>query len=267
MDRITHDSALPPDLHPSHPPRRATKVNRMAETDTVILAHATLTALTPLIPVPFVDTAIQNRIMRRMVRSLAETHHVRIGDNDVKTLVDDEGGKFFRGVAKSVVLAPFKFILKKTFMVLAGKYIVDLASASYHRGFLIDRAFHNGWCVPRGKVSPEALRRAIDTVMQSVPIVSSPVTRALRLGFESSQRLLLDAYHALKARLASGSIDNAIADAADSDGGLGGVIASLMQALTEVPRAHFDDLEAKLKRELFGDAAGDAIVVNEVEAT
>ncbi len=234
-------------------------------TEGVILTHATLAALTPLIPVPFVDTAARNRVMRRMVRSLAELHHLRIWDAEVKVLADEEGGGFVRGIAKGAVLAPFKFVLRKTFMVLAGKHIVDLASRSYHHGLLTDRAFAHRWCTPAGSRSPREVRQAIDAVLASEPVASSPVTRALRIGFDESQRAVFDAYATLSARFGGGSANAAIDDAVDDeDGGLLGVIAALQRALTDVPREHFDGLEAKLRAQLFGDSAASEITVHEV---
>ena len=232
-------------------------------TDGVILAHTTLAALTPLIPVPFVDTVVQNRVMRRMVRKLAELHHLRIWDPEVETLADEKGGNLFFGIAKGAVLAPIKRLLRKTFMFLAGKRIVDLASECYHRGFLVERAFANGWCAPHGKTSAKDLREAIDQVLAREPMAASPVTRALRLGFEGAQSTLFDVYTSLRERFGGGNVEQAIDDAAESDEGIGGVIASLYASLTEVPTAHFDELEGKLRRQLYGDSAGADITVSE----
>jgi hypothetical protein len=234
-------------------------------TDGVILTHATLAALTPLIPLPFVDTAARNRVMRRMVRSLAELHHLRIWDGEVQTLADEESGSFFKGIAKGAVLAPLKFILRKTFMFLAGKRIVDLASQSYHHGFLMDRVFAHRWCTPAGKHTPIEIRKAIDEVLANEPVASSPVTRALRIGFEESRSALFDAYTSLRARFSGGGVQAAIDGAAQDDRGLEGVIAALEHALTDVPREHFLDLERKLRIQLFGAGGEPEIIVREVE--
>lgn len=231
----------------------------------VVLSHATMAALTPLIPVPFVDTAARNYVMRRMVRSLATHHELSIWDEQVKTLADQKGGNFFVGIAKGAVLSPFKLVLRKTFMVLAGKHIVDLASQSYHHGYLVDHAFAQRWCAPRGRHSPTQVRAAVDKLVQSEPIASSPVTRALRVGFDGSQRALVDAYSALRARLSDGPVERAIDDVAGDGGGLAGVIASLSNALTAVPREHFEGLEGKLRRELFGDDVAAQITVKETK--
>lgn len=233
--------------------------------DGVILTHATLAALTPLIPLPFVDTAARDYVMRRMVRSLAELHHLRIWDAEVKTLAEEESSSWLKGAAKGVILAPFKFILRKTFLVLAGKRIVDLASRSYHHGFLLDRAFAQRWCAPAGPKRPEEVRAAIDAVLEAEPVASSPVTRAISVGFERSQSALFDVYSALRARVSGGEVDAALDDAATDTAGFAGVIASLQHALTDVPRDHFDDLERKLKHRLFGDDTS-AIEVSEVDA-
>ncbi len=234
--------------------------------DGVILKHALWTALTPLIPVPFVDGAAQNYVMRKMVRSLAELHHLRLWEPEVKVLADDEGGKLLVGLAKGAVLAPFKFFLRKTFMVLAGKRIVDLASRSYHHGFLLERAFARGFCAPAGRASPQALRRAIDEVLRAAPVATSPVTHALRRGLQSSQRGLADAYAALRARLVAGAGEADLEDAVRDEGGIAGVVAAVQHALGDVPREHFEDLERALERRLFGDAHAADIIVKETES-
>lgn len=231
--------------------------------DGVILTHTTLAALTPLIPVPFVDTAARNHVMRRLVRSLAELHHLRIWDAEVRTLADEPSSSLLKGIAKGAVLAPFKFLLRKTFMFLAGKHIVDLASRSYHFGFLMDRAFARRWCAPAGKHSPEAIRKAVDKVLEAEPVASSPVTRALRVGFTESQRALFDVYTSLRSRFSG--MESAVDRVASDDRGVASVIAALQHALTDVPKEHFDGLERKLARELFGTAGEPEILVREVE--
>lgn len=240
-------------------------MNEFPASPGVVLSHATLAALTPLIPVPFVDTVARNYVMRRMVRSLAARHELEIWDEQVKTLADEKGGHFLVGIAKGAVLSPFKLVLRKTFMVLAGKHIVDLASQSYHHGYLVEHAFRQKWCAPRGGHSPTRVRAAIDKLVESEPVASSPVTRALRVGFDGSQRALADVYASLRSRLSDAPVASAIEDAAGTDdGGLTGVVASLQHALTAVPREHFEELEQKLRRELFGDDLAAQISVKEI---
>jgi hypothetical protein len=83
-------------------------------------------------------------------------------------------------------------------------------------------------------------------------VASSPVTSALRVGFERSQAALADVYSALRSRLTGSgarseeTVSRAVDDAEAS--GLGGVVASLRHALLDVPREHFQKLETALAR-------------------
>jgi len=225
----------------------------------VILTHSVMVALTPLIPLPFVDKAVKGYLVRSMVRRLAAAHKLRLWDREVASLADDEVGKLLGGYAKGVVLLPLKFILRKTFLVLAGKSMVDLASKTYHRGWLLDHTFEQGWCAPAGPYSATRVRRAIDELVREVPIARSPVTRALRLGFDRSKDLVGGAVQTLRDKLATlqgrpveADVKRAIDDATnDGDSaGLSGIVAQLRRALTEVPQAHFDELAAKLADKL-----------------
>ncbi len=226
-------------------------------TDGVILTHTVLVALTPLIPLPFVDKAVKGYLMRGMFKRLATAHKLRLWDREVATLADDEVGRVLGGYAKGVVLMPLKLILRKTFLVLAGKSIVDLASRTYHRGWLLDHAFEQGWCAPAGPRSATQVRTAIDELLREVPIARSPVTRAFRLGFDRSRDLLGGAVQNLRDKLATlrgrpveADVKQALDDVTDDGGGLAAIVAQLRRAMTEVPEAHFDELAAKLAAKL-----------------
>jgi hypothetical protein len=222
----------------------------------VILTHVTLIGLTPFIPLPFVDDLVKGYLQRRMVRSLADGHGLRIWEEEVRQLADDsKGGSLIRGAIKSAALAPLRLVLRKTFMVLAGKRVVDLASEHYHRGWMLDLAFANGWCAPHGGRSPREVRQAIDDLLKETPMTKSPVTRALKVGFERSPEALMATYQSLRSRLATLRGDRPgddevarVVDGAEEDPeGLGGVVEQLRSSLTDVPREHFDQLEQRLR--------------------
>jgi hypothetical protein len=223
----------------------------------LLLTHATLVALTPLIPLPFVDDWVKGYLQRRTVRALAARHGLRLWSEEVKQLANDPpttAGAFVGGMAKKLVFAPIKKILRKTFLLLAGKSVVDLASHSYHHAWLIDRAFANRWCSPAGVRSAKEVRTAVDEVLKETPVANSPITRALKLGYERSQSALVDGYARLRARLGglSGVSDDAMDDAVEdaSEAGLHDVVTQLLAAITAVPSEHFEELEARLRRKL-----------------
>lgn len=222
----------------------------------VLLKHTTLVALTPLIPLPFVDDMVKSRLERRMIRQLAEGHALRIWDEEVRILAEGTEGPFAGKIAKGVVMAPFRRVLRKTFIFLAGKRMVDLASQTYHTGWLVDHAFAHGWVAPHGSHRAREVRAAIDRVLEQAPIAKSPVTRALKIGFERSKDAFGEVSEMVQAGL--GVIrreprDDEVARVVDDveQGGLiDRVVEQLSHALTEVPSEHLDELAALFKREL-----------------
>src|SRR5690606_27872846 len=140
-------------------------------------------------------------LQRRMVRALAERHRINVWDEEVRVLADDHAtGGWFSGMARRLVFGQLKKVLRKTLLVLAGKRLVDLASRTYHHGWLVDRAFAHRWCAPAGSRSAEEVREAIDQVLAETPLATSPITRAISVGFERSQSALAEAYTELRER-------------------------------------------------------------------
>jgi hypothetical protein len=212
--------------------------------------------LTPLIPLPFVDDMVQTRLLRRMVRQLADGHALRVWDEEVRLLAETPSKNLVASIAKKVVLSPFKKVLRTAFFLLSGKKMVDLASQTYHTGWLIDHAFAEGWVAPHGSHRARDVRSAIDRVMEQVPLASSPVTRALKVGFESSRDALADVFEMVQAQL--GVIRREprddevarIADDVEQAGLIERVVEQLRRALLEVPDEHFEDLAERFAAEL-----------------
>lgn len=223
---------------------------------TLLLSHTTFVALTPLIPLPFVDDMVQHRLERRMVRQLAEAHGLRIWEEEIKILAEGPKSNVVAGIAKGVVLAPFKRILRKAFIVLTGKKMIDLATRTYHVGWLLDLTFARGWCSPAGPHRAREVRAAIDRVLVQVPLASSPVTRALKAGYDSSREALGDLFEMVQAQMGvlrreprDDQVDGILGDV-EKQGVMDKIVEQLRRALFEVPDEHFVDLERRLAREL-----------------
>jgi len=223
---------------------------------TLLLSHTTLVALTPLIPLPFVDDMVQARFERRMIRLLAEAYGLRIWEEEIRILAEGPRGNVVAGIAKGVALAPFKKILRKTFIFLAGKKMVDLASRTYHVGWMVDLTFARGWCSPAGPHRAREVRAAIDRVLAQVPLASSPVTRALKAGYESSREALGDVFEMVQAKMGVLRREpgdeqlGQVADDVEQRGLMDRVVEQLQRALFEVPDEHFDELARRLAAEL-----------------
>jgi hypothetical protein len=229
------------------------------DNDGTLALHTLLAALTPFIPLPFVDDIARNLIMRRLVRALARSHGVTLGDEDVRLLADERGGSVLRGLVKGALLAPFKFILRKLVVILTGKRVVELASETYHRAFLLDRAFANRWCAPAGPHALSKVREALDEVIRATPIATSPVTRALGEGLSRSKDALVAGFELARARALGRAEDAVEAFARDQEQRQ--TARPLLEALMAVPREHFGELEQRLRARLSGGANDPGIVV------
>jgi len=125
--------------------------------------YALLIALTALIPVPLLDRGIENYLRRRMVRAIADRHELELSEEDVATLAHVPSGGCF-GCVWSLVLWPFRKILKTILIVWQVKSIADAASEIVHRGLMLEEALESGWIPGDAQV----VRKAMDTALASV---------------------------------------------------------------------------------------------------
>ena len=191
-----------------------------------LVGHALLTALCPLIPVPFLDDWIRDVVRRKMVRRLLSESAVpasteaagSAGSPGSKVEVSDERVNIlacgydpvsptgcFSGCLRKAFKIPvsfvfkllFKKILRKIVFVLAIKDSVDTFSATFHEGFLLQHALSHEQ-VWRFYLSPQVdlqrvveLRHGIEAVRDVVD--HRPVERWARKTFGASRRLLRQA--------------------------------------------------------------------------
>lgn len=214
-----------------------------------IVLHALLAGLTPLVPVPFVDDVLRARVMRRLVATLAALHDLPCAPEAVRTLADPEGTSWIKDAARSVAMMPIRFVLGRIFLLLTGKRVVDLASESWHRGYLVDLAFAEGLCAPVGPYAPQQVRDAIDAVCAEVPV--APVAHGLKLGLAQAKGALVAALPALQ-RLFGRLVGEPMPAPSDpsDDGALDGVLQRLLRAIATVPSEHLDTLRSKLLQRL-----------------
>jgi hypothetical protein len=223
-----------------------------------ILTHAVLVGLTPLIPLPFMDEVVRELLLRRMVRILAAAHRLDLSPAEVRTLADEPKENWLKGAAMSVVLMPIRIIVRKAFFVLQGKRVIDLASASYHRGYLIDVAFADRWCEPEGPRRPHEIRQAIDAVCREAN--TEPVAWAIRAGLEQSWQGMTGVVGFLRGRLGKGGgkpaearVKEVVEEAASDASGIGGVVDRVQKTISQVPSQHFEDLRSRLHAKLGGN--------------
>ena len=125
--------------------------------------YALLIALTALIPLPMLDTGVENYLRRRMVRAIARRHDLTLSDEDVATLAHVPTGGCF-GCVWSIVGWPIRKVLKTVFFVWQAKSIADCSSEVIHRALMIEEAMDVGWLPGDAQV----VRKAMDTTLASV---------------------------------------------------------------------------------------------------
>src|SRR5215213_690445 len=72
----------------------------------VLVTHAVLTGLTPLIPVPLVDDLVKSYFRKRLVRSLAATAGRALSEEELNALASEGGGGCVSGCVGTVVVYP-----------------------------------------------------------------------------------------------------------------------------------------------------------------
>jgi len=125
--------------------------------------YALLIALTALIPLPMLDTGVENYLRRRLVRKIAGRHEIELSDEDVVTLAHAPSGGCM-GCAWSILGWPIRKVLKTVFFVWQAKSIADAASEAIHRALMLEEAFDVGWLPGDAQVVRKAMDKSLDSV-------------------------------------------------------------------------------------------------------
>lgn len=134
--------------------------------------YALLIALTALIPIPLLDRGIENLLRRRLVRAIADRHGAELSPEEIALLGNAPAGGCW-GCVASVVLWPFRKVLKTMLIVLQVKAMADLASEVLHRTLMLEEALDTGW-LPG---DAEAVREGMDRTLACVD--TRPIERQL----------------------------------------------------------------------------------------
>lgn len=112
---------------------------------TVILTHAVLAGLTPLIPVPFLDDWVKAIFIRRMVRQLSQARGINLTNEEVEGLSQEY---FWDGCLEGCVgifLRLLRELFSKVFFWIEWRRALATLSITYYSGFLFDSALLDGW--------------------------------------------------------------------------------------------------------------------------
>ena len=219
----------------------------------VLVTHAVLTGLTPLIPVPLVDDLVKSYFRKRLVRSLAASAGRPLSDEEANALASEPEGGCLRGCAMTVLVYPLKAIFRKLFYFLEIKRAVDLASRTYHFGYVISYALRprEGGASPLDLYGAKAVGEAAQDACRDAPI--KPVEAAIGGTFRKSRTVLSGAAAVLAGSLRRVSgraqperVAEAI-EAVDPEEAreLEPVVTRIQRSMASVPEEHFRDLRAR----------------------
>jgi len=216
----------------------------------IITTHAVLAGLTPLIPVPILDDLVYNYLLRSLVRGLAASHHKNLRDEEVRALATQPAGCGL-GCFATLLIYPFKKVLRKILYFLEWKRATDVISRTYCEGYMLDVAFDEGWVEKHGAVR---VRAAMDAVLARTN--TSPIKGAVYGVVKQSKgtmKSLTGLLESLLSRVKRNTKDSEVAQAVtevENEEVLKKLIDQLQRAIGTLPAEFLQNLKAELAREL-----------------
>src|SRR5919205_3653352 len=222
----------------------------------VLITHAVLTGLTPLIPVPLVDDLVKSYFRKRLVRSLAESAGRALSAEELDALASEREGGCLGGCVVGVLVYPLKAVFRKLFYSLEWKRAADLTSRTYHFGYLVGHALRRRGGAPSllDAHGARAVSEAIEAVCREAPI--KPLESAVGGTFRKSKGVLASAAALLSRSLRREPPQpERVAQAIESvepeeERELQPVVTRLQRSLASVPEEHFRTLRESLEARL-----------------
>jgi hypothetical protein len=216
----------------------------------VITTHAVLTGLTPLIPVPFIDDVIYSYVMRSLVRRIAASHKHELTEHDVRVLASQPGGCGL-GCVATLLIYPFKKVLRKILYFLEWKRATDVISRTYCEGYLLDEAVKEGWLESH---NASRVREAINAVL--VRTNTSPIKGAVYGVVKQSKGAMKGLTGTLQGFLSRSKRDTNETEVAkavtevENEATLENIIEQLQRAIGTLPVEFLQNLKHELGLEL-----------------
>lgn len=225
------------------------------KTQRIIATHAVLAGLTPLIPVPVVDDLAKNFFRQRLVRSLAAAHGRTLSGADAEALASERETGCLGGCVGTLVLYPLKKVFRKIFFFLEWKRAVDLASRTYHFGYLVDHLFAERLDERAGRTAAE-VGAALDAVCREAPV--KPLEAAVGATFRQSRgalsagaSLLERSLRRVVGREKKREVERAVESVeAEEERQIEPAVTRLLRSVESVPEEHFRTLREQLAAKL-----------------
>lgn len=158
---------------------------------TLIITHAVLIGLTPLIPVPVLDDLVKSYFYKRLVRSLAASYKLTLTAAEINILAEDRGQGLIRGCLIGVLEYLLKRLIRKLTVVLEWRRAIDIVTRTYYVGYLMDYTFQQSWYVPGDPQRADRLRSAIEGARENAN--TDLVKRIVQSSFNQSRKSVIKA--------------------------------------------------------------------------
>ncbi len=209
-----------------------------------VAGYSALAGLCPLIPIPFVDDFIIERIHRRLCWVLFNQHGSQLSDAGAKAL-SNSPSNLFGGVFRTLIFWPIKKLITKLVYVLAVKSCADVASTVFNEGWLLARALEQKYVpVDLDVAALESLRTAIIKAREAVD--PSPTQAAMRSAFGVGQEVFSATLSSVRKVLKGAAKDDRL-DAAEQE------VAPIAHRIQAEILKHWNSgpqLDAELKKAL-----------------
>ena len=208
--------------------------------NSILLTHAVLVGLTPLIPIPLVDDIFYARFRRSLVQRLATYHAHKLQTDELEILASSTKSGCALGCVGALLLYPMKKLLSKIFFFLEIKRAADTMGHTYAFGVLLDAAFVDKHIQTHGAAR---VRAAIDAVLGRTD--TSVFNRAARSAIKSSPSAIRD----LVAKFSKSNQSESAAKI-EAEGGFKELVSRFQSALTQMAEREIRGLREELAREL-----------------
>lgn len=156
---------------------------------TIIITHAVLIGLTPLIPIPVLDDLVKSFFYSRLIQSLAFRYKLTLSTSEINILAEDRGQGLVRGCLIGTLEYIVKRLIRKLTIVLEWRRAIDIVTHAYYVGYLMDYAFQQGWYVPSDVQHAVQFRSAIEAARMNAN--TDLVRRIVQSSFNQSRSVIL----------------------------------------------------------------------------
>jgi len=171
------------------PPPCSRRVLALRMNHSIIITHAVLVGLTPLIPIPGLDDLVKAFFYRNMVKALAAAYGAELSADEIARLAEEQGSGCLNGCLFWLIEFLVKRTVRKVLFVLEWRRAIDLVTHTYYAGYLLDYAFKQGWYAPGDVNRAAQLRAAVEHARAGAN--TTLVNRIVRSSFDESRALIV----------------------------------------------------------------------------